>query len=154
MENKPLHQVGLDPKLVKTLALEGIETTADLLGWKMADLAKIKRVGKTGLAAIYDLRMRLAAEAEAKSPPTPPKPPAPPPVEMYRKFEVELQLRHAQWIDDKIRQTGQTASKVIEFCVRQVFAKDPTRPGRSNLGPEGGGTGLARDNPHRRDRLG
>lgn len=160
-EPKSLRQSGLDPKIVKTLALEGIETGIDLMSWPMATIADIKGIGKKALGEIYDIRAAITSEREAavmpapttKEPEGPPEPPKPPPI-MTKTYMVTLQLRHAEWIDSQVG-TNQSASKVIEFCVRQVFGRAPNKPGRSTIDPEaGGGTGLAKENPHTKGRLG
>lgn len=160
-EPRPLRTSGLDPKLVKVLALEGIETDHDLMGYPMREIADIKGVGKSGLGAVYDLRERIAKERDAangpglvgEEPPEPAAPPKPPPV-TRKSYMVSLQLRHAEWIDSQVG-TNQSASQVIEFCVRQIFGRAPNKPGRSTIDPEaGGGSGLAKENPHTKGRLG
>lgn len=155
-EQNNLRGSGLDPELVKVLALEGIETFEDLIAPPMTEIADINAVGKDDLGAIYDLREKIASErrdvngqqdAVSDTPASARTAPAKP-VVTSRGFMVQLHVRHAEWIDEQVALTGQTASKVIEYCVRQIYGKDHQKAGR-RYNSEGGGTVLARDNPDR-----
>ena len=59
----------------------------------------------------------------------------------------------AEWIDEQVEATNNTASKVIEYCVRQIYGKDHNKAGRVNSGPDGGGTVLAKFNKNQASRL-
>lgn len=52
-------------------------------------------------------------------------------VATVRSYSVDLQLRHAQWVEDQARLTRTTAAKIIEQCVRLTYAADPNKAGRS-----------------------
>lgn len=72
------------------------------------------------------------ARVERKAPAQRAKPTKPtrPATATTRRFELDLQIRHAQWVEDMAHQHRTTPDKIIEQVVRAAYAQDPTKGGR------------------------
>lgn len=55
--------------------------------------------------------------------------------ENSKSFDVTLKLRHAEFIERMAAQRGETPARTIEYCVRQIYARDPYKAGA--VSPQG-----------------
>jgi hypothetical protein len=62
------------------------------------------------------------------------------PLQAPRRFSVELQPRHAEWLLRFAAAQGNTPERQLELFVRAEYARDPSKAGTA-----GGATGKARD---------
>lgn len=86
---------------------------------------------------------RNAASKKSTKKPTAKRKPEARAIATSHSFTVDLQNRHAQWVVDTAEILNDTPERIIEQAVRQAYARDHYKAGRS-----GGVTLLAGDNKY------
>lgn len=155
-----LKETGLSKQAITALVEENIDSVEKLCSFTLGDLERLDVLSQKALLLIAKLKeSHVIDPTSARAPPTTAENKAkaerqanlmkePPPGEgtvTTKSFTIELQFRHAEWIERAAKAYGMTKEQVIQQAIRGAYARDPYKAGDTAVS----GSILKHDNPYR-----